>query len=420
MIRALLIAVVFLAGVVGTYFWIKSPSSPVAFQPAETAEPVPPPGARPESAGNMQPIPDFSKNENKAAVFSELTQPETASAEIRDTYAKARDLFTKGQFADALVLLKQIEPKDKSVLAAIGYIHYRMRNMDEAAAALETSLSHTPPSEYMVRKHLVEIYLHKGNRSRAKEHLSRALALRNDEELKAISAWMAREDAAHANYVDEKGERFKVVFDGHAVGHASRQVLSILDDAYRKIGKDLNYFPTKSFTVILYTQRDFKDVTRLPEWAGGAYGIRDGVIRIPVRGAEGQEQQLRRVLFHEYTHALIHTICSDPPLWLNEGLAEYFSGGWPTRTTQKIPLSALHDNSSFARLGDVRLVYYAYWESYSAAAYLIDRYGTDRVLKILKNIGTTGDMNQAFADALSISYQDFVNSWEPDWKKNRR
>lgn len=421
MIRALLIACLVLAGVVGSYFWIKSPSSPSvqtaqnASAPAESAAVI-----KLEPAERELPLPDFAKNENQTAAFSELTGTGTTNRELRETYEKAHALLAKGQFADALVLLKQIEPKDKSVLAAIGYIHYRMRTMDEAITSFEEALKHKTNNEFNVRKYLVELYLHKGDRAKAKEHLARALAIRPDEELKALAVRINREDAAHAHYVDEKGDRFKIVFDGHAIGHASRMVLGILDDAYRKVGQDLNYYPTKTFTVIIYTQRDFRDVTRLPEWAGGAYGMRDGVIRIPVRGAEGQEQQLRRVLFHEYTHALIHTLVAEPPLWLNEGMAEYFSGGWPSRTTQKIPLTALHDNGSFARLGDVRLVHYAYWESYSAVAYLIDRYGTDRIMQVLKNMGKSGDMNQAFADALSISYQDFVNTWEPDWKKNRR
>lgn len=421
MIRALLISILFLAGVVGAYFWIKSPSSiPVPQQQVSTPVQTPQTAVPPQSPGNTPPVPTFASTEDKNSVFSAMTESGTGAKELREQYAHARELFMKGRFPEALVLLKQIEPKDKSVLAAIGYIHYHMRTMDEAIATFEQALNHNVSNEFMVRKYLCELYLHKGERSKAKEHLDRALSLKQDPELKALAAWIQREDTAHARYVDEKGDRFKVVFDGHAIGHASRTVLGILDEAYRKVGQDTNFYPTKTFTVIIYTQRDFKDVTRLPEWAGGAYGIRDGIIRIPVRGAEGQEQQLRRVLFHEYTHALIHTIASNPPLWLNEGLAEYFSGGWPVRTTQKIPLTALHDNASFARLGDMRLVHYAYWESYSAAAYLIDRYGMDRVMQLLKNMGQSADMNQAFVDALSISYNDLVNSWEPDWKKNRR
>jgi tetratricopeptide (TPR) repeat protein len=239
---------------------------------------VPSASIPPSSAAVQYPPPVLSATENTAAVFSELTDTETARKELRETYAKARELFNKGQFAEALVLLRQIEPNDKSVLAAIGYIHYHRRSMDEAIAAFEEALQHKTANEYNVRKYLVELYLHKGERTRAKEHLERALAIRHDEQLKALAAWMAREDSAHAGYVDEKGDRFRVTFDGLAVGHASRLVLGILDDAYRTIGREMNYYPTKTFTVIIYTQRDFRDVTRMPEWAGGASAYGVGII----------------------------------------------------------------------------------------------------------------------------------------------
>ena len=421
MFRALLIMAAFLSAIVGGYYWLKSPAPAIT---EKTARQEPSAGSLSEATPSLSPqqaAGQLAKHENASKVFAELTEQKASYDEYREQFNSARALFEKGQFPEALIILKQIEPRDKSVLAPIGYIHYHMRNMDDAVAAFEKSLPHNPASEFAVRKKLVELYLHRGERTKAREHLDRALAIRpHDIELMSIAAWTKREDSAHAKYVDEKGDRFKVVFDGHQVGHASRMVLRILDDAYRQIGRELNYFPDTTFTVIIYSQRDFRDVTRLPEWAGGAFGIFDGVIRIPIRGAEGQEKELRRVLFHEYTHALVHTLAASPPLWLNEGLAEYLSGGWPQRTGQHIPLTALHDKGSFGRLGDVRLVSLAYWESYSAVAYLMERHGADRVMQLLRNLGKTGDPDQAFREALSISYREMVDTWEPEWKKKRR
>ena len=50
---------------------------------------------------------------------------------------------------------------------------------------------------------------------------------------------------------------------------------------YSRIGKTLNSFPTETLTVILYTNREFHDITRSPAWATGNY---DGRIRIAVGG----------------------------------------------------------------------------------------------------------------------------------------
>ena len=45
-----------------------------------------------------------------------------------------------------------------------------------------------------------------------------------------------------------------------------------------------------------------------------------------------QSPQLMNDLRHELTHALLHTYLEDVPLWIDEGLAEYFEvpGGWNT------------------------------------------------------------------------------------------
>ena len=52
----------------------------------------------------------------------------------------------------------------------------------------------------------------------------------------------------------------------------------------------------------LYTEQQFRDITRLPAWSNGAF---DGRIRVPVEGASQNLDQFDRVLVHELTHAMI-------------------------------------------------------------------------------------------------------------------
>ena len=106
-------------------------------------------------------------------------------------------------------------------------------------------------------------------------------------------------------------------------------------------------------TVILYTEQQFSDVTRAPEWAGASF---DGKIRVPVRGALERPGELERVLAHEFTHALVWSLAPRVvPTWLNEGLAVLFEGqnlDWATRrlhsAPQRFALSDLH--RSFSQL----------------------------------------------------------------------
>ncbi len=70
---------------------------------------------------------------------------------------------------------------------------------------------------------------------------------------------------------------------------------------------------------------------------GGYFDTKDGKIRVPVRSAEDQKSLLRTVPFHEYVYALIHPITKICPLWIHEGLAEYFSKGPSQRVGRVIP-----------------------------------------------------------------------------------
>ena len=113
-------------------------------------------------------------------------------------------------------------------------------------------------------------------------------------------------------------------------------------------------FPAEPITVVLYTQQQFRDVTRTPGWSGGLF---DGRIRLPVRGGLADRREFERVLTHEYVHALVHSVAAGGvPAWLNEGLAAALETGGADRARTDIargpvvPLRSLE--RSFASLPD--------------------------------------------------------------------
>src|SRR4029077_4668389 len=100
------------------------------------------------------------------------------------------------------------------------------------------------------------------------------------------------------------------------------KALDSLEHAYWRISDTLGTYPAQPIAVVLYTGEQFRDITRSPEWAAGAY---DGTIRVPMRGALDDEKELDRVLSHELAPALVRTLSpSAIPTWLNEGLATVF------------------------------------------------------------------------------------------------
>ena len=128
--------------------------------------------------------------------------------------------------------------------------------------------------------------------------------------------------ATERGFFQTQGNHFTVLFEGPADEALAGRAIEILEEAYFRVGTALFTFPERPITVVLYTEQQFRDVTRSPEWAAAAY---DGRIRVPVRGALERSAELQRVLTHEFTHALIATIAPrGVPTWLNEGLAMMF------------------------------------------------------------------------------------------------
>jgi hypothetical protein len=200
-----------------------------------------------------------------------------------------------------------------------------------------------------------------------------------------------------------------VLFEGPAEAQLAERAVAILEAAYLRIGAALYTYPTDVITVVLYTREQFHDITQSPEWAGGAY---DGRIRVPVQGALADPAELQRVLAHEFTHALVHSIAgSGVPFWLDEGLAVRFEGSDPERRRVEVrsavtllPLRRLE--GSFANLSpkDAAL---AYAQSAVAVEEMFEQAGAPAVVSLLTAIGSGVPFAEAFERNMLSSYAEF-------------
>src|SRR5215510_1705006 len=155
--------------------------------------------------------------------------------------------------------------------------------------------------------------------SLAAAHAAVSFASQSTEPALSATERARREREIHDRMRQRRSEHFSVKFEGPEQFSLSWSVLEVLEAAYFRIGGTLSALPSTPIPVVLYTSEQFRDITRSPSWAVGAF---DGTIRIPMRGALENPRELERVLSHEYTHALIGQLSSRPvPVWLNEGLA---------------------------------------------------------------------------------------------------
>ena len=225
---------------------------------------------------------------------------------------------------------------------------------------------------------------------------------------KKLEAWR-KELALHSRFGQRFSDHFTVLFEGPAEAPLAQHAVGVLEAAYWRIGTALGTYPVDVITVVLYTREQFRDVTQSPEWAGGAF---DGRIRVPVQGALENPREFDRVLTHEFTHALIHSVAPrGVPTWLNEGLAVVFEGSSLAKQAERVrgapsPLPLERLDGSFAKLtpGQATL---AYAQSAVAAEALIDQAGTTAVVSLLADIGAGTSFAAAFAKHIPIGLAEF-------------
>lgn len=221
-------------------------------------------------------------------------------------------------------------------------------------------------------------------------------------------------NAESGMYVKEGGH-FNVKFDGGENAIAGHLISLVLEEAYIKIGSDLDFYPDDKIEAVLYTREQFRDVTRSPSWDGAIY---DGRIKIPAGGVTDKTELLEKVLFHEYTHAVVHRLAKGRvPTWLNEGIAQYEEGKDVSYYRDALrelaagkKLSLKHFEGSFMRL-DRKGAELAYVVSLSATGYIIREFGIFSVRRILEGLGNGLTLDNAIRSAVYLSYEDLERSW---------
>ena len=218
-------------------------------------------------------------------------------------------------------------PREPTLWFGAGAAAFMLGRDDQARESLEHALSLDPRLVEAARL-LGELYHRAGQIEEAIGVYTDATAIAPDDAHLAekLRDW-EREDEIQGRFHESRGAHFRVLFEGPTDDAMARRIVELLESAYRDVGGTLRTYPSDPINVVLYTQEQFQDVTRLPTWAAAAY---DGQIRVPVRGAmqSGHRAELRRVLTHEYVHAVVAQLAGRmAPVWLNEGLATALEPG---------------------------------------------------------------------------------------------
>src|SRR5687768_14978448 len=185
-----------------------------------------------------------------------------------------------GRTKDATTNLRralELNPALTPASVLFGEIAYAEGDVALAIATYEKALKHAPTEPYLIER---------------------------------LAAWRADADV-HRDFEERRFDRFRVMFQGQADAALAAHA-----------------------TEMLNTEKQFRDITQAPEWAGGVY---DGRIRVPAAGATRSLQSFERVLTHELVHAMIANAApKGVPAWLHEGLAQYFEGDDPQAARDRL------------------------------------------------------------------------------------
>jgi tetratricopeptide (TPR) repeat protein len=201
-------------------------------------------------------------------------------------------LLLKSEFSSALEVIekgRKISPRSADLAALSGWAHYRLNQTDAAVADFETA-QRLQPSQSVAQ------FLEKARRDKESE----------------------------GDFREGESSHFIIRYHGGASRQLASDVVRTLEDQFQTLRSELHYTPPEPIGVILYTQETFRDVTRVPGWAGG---VNDGKIRVPVQGLETVSEQLARILKHELTHSFVFQKTQGRcPTWLQEGIAQWMEG----------------------------------------------------------------------------------------------
>ncbi len=256
------------------------------------------------------------------------------------------------------------------------------------------------------------IYYQQDNFKDALEYWEKALSFNPmDEGVKKRIENLKREKAVERDFGTERKTFFKIRFDKELDSRYVGTILDILDDARRSIRNQFGFYSDTVIPVIVYDDEQFQAATAQPHWTQGVY---DGKIRLRYQDISRDDANLKRVLFHEYAHAMIFIhVGGGIPIWLNEGFAQFNEPDADFTASDKVFLSdyvkkygkfsinAL--DGMFEKKDDQGAIRAAYLESRLFFDYLVEKYTKYRIKRLFEELKQGKPWQKAFTEVYQVS-----------------
>jgi hypothetical protein len=204
----------------------------------------------------------------------------------------------------------------------------------------------------------------------------------------------------------------------------AERILAVGEEGLAKAAAFLGVTESTPVDFFIYASRDdFMQAfgSGSQEWAG-AFALPETRTLIADIPPDAFDSQLVDIYVpHELAHVVFDTATAnpyhEPPRWLNEGMAVYLTEGFAADWR-----SSLRDGVAEGRLlplGAIETVFptaaegadLAYAESVSAVTHMVDTYGTDALVRLVRAYADGVSDDEAFVAGLGVTVAEFEADW---------
>jgi hypothetical protein len=240
----------------------------------------------------------------------------------------------------------------------------------------------------------------------AADALRTALDIQDHPETRVLLARVSKAQSDEQGMTEQHLSHFNVRYDGDTHEAVGREILRALERHYATLASSLDYQPSATIPVILFSRQAYYNASGAPAWSGGVYDSLDGRIRIPIGGLTSTlSPDIDQTLIHELTHAFVaERTRGVATREVQEGLAQYMEGRRVGTDLTGPQLTALAD-------GRIPGVMGYYLSALSFVEYLIGARGMGGMNDLVKAMGETGDVNAAFRQVYGTDYEATQQAW---------
>jgi tetratricopeptide (TPR) repeat protein len=216
-----------------------------------------------------------------------------------------------------------------------------------------------------------------------------------------------RELSTHQDLQRAFAPHFTVSYDGERDETLGRAILETLEDAFDDFVTRFEHYPEATIQVILYSRKDFGEVTGAGPEVGGLF---DGKVRLPIGGVHRVDPRVEALARHELAHAFLHDKGQGRvPRWIHEGLAQRVEGRPVTGLSRRLARSLAQAADPDAWAAD-----FSYPKALSRVHHLEEVYGPGRLLDMVQALGEGEEPAAATRRVFGLTPRELLQEWL-DW-----